>query len=127
MPHLRTNGDRSILSYAFGTAFRHTVAKRGFILFNPLTKRDVVPRTYKIISPAVPSPARLTYEMVKAGIITETNVTQDTTEVAVTTTAEVNDNRNTILILYIVMTRVLSCTRLSMYWKRSSMLTAGRN
>ena len=44
-----TYGDRAILNYAVGVALRHKGAKGGSILFSPLTKREVIRRTYKII------------------------------------------------------------------------------
>ena len=53
------------------------------ILFNPLTKRDVIRRTYNAIGPTVMSMPRLEYEFDEASNITETTVTQDTVEATV--------------------------------------------
>ena len=58
-----THDDRSILNYAIGTTLRHKGAKGGLILFNPLTKREVLRCTYKIIGPTVPSQTRSDYEI----------------------------------------------------------------
>ena len=44
-----THGDRAILNYAVGTALRHIGAKGGLILFNPLTKRDVIRRNTRLL------------------------------------------------------------------------------
>ena len=74
-----------ILNYAVGVALRHKGAKGGLILFNPLTKREVIRRTYKNIGPTVPSTTRPEYELDETGIMTETTVSQDTT------TADVNE------------------------------------
>ena len=73
-----THGDRAILNYAVGVALRHKGAKGGLILFNHLTKREVIRRTYKIIGPTVPSTTRPEYELDETGIMTETTVSQDT-------------------------------------------------
>ena len=81
------HGDRAILNYAVGTALRHKRAKGGLILFNPLTKREVIRRTYKVIGPVVPSQIRPEYDMDGDGNVTETTVSQDTLEA----TADVND------------------------------------
>ena len=82
-----THGDRAILNYAVGTALRHKGAKGGLILFNPLTKRDVIRRTYKIIGPTVPLQARPEYEIDEDGNVTITTVSQDTAD----PTSDVND------------------------------------
>ena len=37
-----THGDRTILNYAVGTALRNKGAKGGLILFNQMTKRDLI-------------------------------------------------------------------------------------
>ena len=56
-------------------------------MFNPLTKREVIRRTYKIIGPTVSSQTRPEYEIDDAGCATKTTVTQDmsdeTTDVTV--------------------------------------------
>ena len=62
-----THGDRAILNYAVGTALRHRGAKGGLILFNPLTKRDVIRRTYKVIGPTLPSQTRPEYDIDEDG------------------------------------------------------------
>ena len=81
-----THGDRAILNYAVGKALCHKGAKRGLILFNPLTKREVIRHTYKIIGPPVPLQTRPEYAIDKNGNVTETSVTQDTA----VATADVN-------------------------------------
>ena len=82
-----THGDRAILNYAVGIALRHKDAKGGSILFNPLTKRDVIWRTYKVIGPTVPLQNRPEYEIDDNGNVTRTTVSQDTVE----PTADMND------------------------------------
>ena len=82
-----THGDRAILNYAVGTALRHKGAKGGLILFNPLAKRDVIRRTYKVIGPTVPLQNRPEYEIDEDGNVTMTTVSQDTVE----PTSDVND------------------------------------
>ena len=49
-----THNERSILNYDVIAALRHKGAKGGLILFNPLTKCDVIRRTYQIVGPTVP-------------------------------------------------------------------------
>ena len=49
-----THGDRAILNKG---------AKGGLILFNQLTKRDVLRRTNKTIGPTVPSQTRPEYDI----------------------------------------------------------------
>ena len=72
---------------AVGTALRHKGAKGGIILFNPLTKREVIRRTYKILGPTVPLLTRPDYAIDEDGNLTTTTVTQDTVE----DMADVND------------------------------------
>ena len=75
-----THSDRSILNYAVGTALRHKGAKGCLILFNPLTKRDVIRRNHKILGPTVPSQTRPDYEIDEDGNVNTKTVTQDTVE-----------------------------------------------
>ena len=42
LKNLDIHSERSILNYAVGAALPHKGAKEGLILFNPLTKRDVI-------------------------------------------------------------------------------------
>ena len=62
-------GPRSILHYSVGTSELHL---GGLQLFNPLTKRLVVRRTFKVLGPIRPDTDRPTYELTAEGEITTT-------------------------------------------------------
>ena len=78
--HLQTtSGPKSIRTYAVGTALGH---QGGLRLFNPLTKREVIRRTYKILGPESQSLDRPEYEISVDGDVTLTPVSVDTTVVS---------------------------------------------
>ena len=73
-----TNGPKSIKTYAVGTALGHL---GGLRLFNPLTKREVIRRTYKVLDPESHSLDRQEYEISVDGDVTLKPVSVDTTSV----------------------------------------------
>ena len=74
-----TDGPRSILHYAVGTSLGH---QGGLQLFNPVTKRVVVRRTYKVLGPEPQPYTRPEYEIDADGDVTVTSVSVDTMEVS---------------------------------------------
>ena len=62
-----TSGPKSIRTYAVGTALGH---QGGLRLFNPITKREVIRRTYKILGPETQSLDRPEYEISVDGDVT---------------------------------------------------------
>ena len=74
-----TDGPRSILHYAVGTSLSHL---GGLKLFNPVTKRVVTRRTYKVLGPEPQPYTQPEYEIDAEGDVTETSVSVDTPEVS---------------------------------------------
>ena len=70
-----TSGPKSIRTYAVGTALGH---QGGLRLFNPLTKREVIRRTYKILGPETQSLDRPEYELSADGDVTLAPVSEAT-------------------------------------------------
>ena len=74
-----TDGPRSIKHYAVGTAQGHL---GGLLLWNPDTKRTVIRRTYKVLSPEPQPYTQPEYEIDPEGDVTETSVSVDTPDVS---------------------------------------------
>ena len=51
---------RAEVTYSVGTSLAH---KKGLILYNPRTKREIVRGTFKTIGPVRPTSQRATYEV----------------------------------------------------------------
>ena len=75
---------RSDVTYCVGTSLAH---KKGLILYNPQTKREIIRGTFKTLGPIRPTTDRMSYEVTADDDILELPITNNIE------THDVNDNK----------------------------------